>query len=123
MQNSEVVTLKKAIAWMDSREAGASSKVMIKKILNIPSTKDVEYQPYPVDPSDFGRCYRLVNQHLPELKEKINCLKSVSKKWSILIENWSELEGLYEEERTKKKAPKLYKRLKELLSQVNCNEA
>ena len=61
---------------------------------------------HPADPSDFGRCYRLLERN-PELKANIGRLKKF-KGWQPLIENWDELVRLWEEESPSGRCPKLY---------------
>lgn len=67
----------------------------------------------PHDPQDFGRCYRLLG-HFPEWRERLAEMAEVFPKWGPLVESWPELESLWEAERHKSKAPKLYERMREL---------
>jgi hypothetical protein len=62
----------------------------------------------PVDPDDFGRCYRLL--HAPwaaTWRERIDEMV-VYPEWGPLVAQWADMERLYEEERPSGQAPKLY---------------
>ena len=103
------------IDWLLSGDTGISSKtilaVMTRSKMGEPFGPDV-----PHDPSDFGRCYRLLalfpgwRARLPEVAEKFPA-------WGPMVLAWGELTALYEEEikNASGKAPKLYKRMQELI--------
>lgn len=82
----------KALWWISNGQVGMSSKTMWNYFMG--STK-----PYPVnhpyDPDDFSRCYKLL-QAVPEWRPRIQELKSLSKAWSNLADNWDELTQMYE---------------------------
>lgn len=102
-------------AWIRGYDTGISSKV----IFSVMTSRGVGYTStrgnnHPYDPDDFGRCYRLLEK-FPEWRERLHEVKEQSPQWSVLIDHWDELETLYLEEKPAGKAPKLYKRMKELL--------
>lgn len=68
----------------------------------------------PYDPGDFGRCYRLL-QHFPEWHTRLPEVAAKYPVWGPMVKAWDELTALYEEEKQSGKAPKLYKRMKELI--------
>lgn len=68
---------------------------------------------HPLDPSDFGRCYRLI-ERFPEARFGIDRLAALDKVWERMNEAWAELEALYREEVKSGNAPKLYARMQEL---------
>ncbi len=71
----------------------------------------------PHDPTDFGRCSRLLaapfakgwRARLPEVAKRYPELP-----WARLVDAWDELEALQAEELPTGKAPKLYERLQTL---------
>lgn len=70
---------------------------------------------HPHDPSDFGRCHRLLEvmpSWRPLLAEKVSPL---SCEWARLIEAWDELTALYLEELPSGNAPRTYHRMKEVI--------
>jgi hypothetical protein len=82
----------KAMFWLNNGEHGMSSKTMWNCFMNI--QKFTVYHPY--DPDDFSRCYKLL-ETVPEWKIEIKRLKSLSKEWSNLVDNWTKLTELYED--------------------------
>ncbi len=97
--------------WMKSDDTGLSSRFMAAVLSGI---QMVPEKHHPHDPSDFGRCYRLL-EAVPELRGKMDRMKETSQQWKALVENWAELESLYVEEFHTGNAPKLYARMQELL--------
>lgn len=108
-------TLKKIGEWVVSGDTGASSKFLLCCFLGgNPTMID-----WPLDPSDFGRCYRFL-ELLPKeyKKETLKQAARLSEKWFMLVNNWACLEEIYllnlhEED---KKQEILYRKMKELLS-------
>lgn len=99
------------IDWLLSGDTGTSSKT----ICAVMTGSKMGVSPdLPYDPSDFGRCYRLLalfpewRNRLPEVAEQFPI-------WRPMVEAWSELTALYEEESNGSYAPKLYKRMRELI--------
>ena len=102
-------------AWLESDDKGLSSKFMAYVLMNGPMAANE----YPHDPSDFGRCYRFLKA-VPEARERLDLLRRQSKEWDVMIQNWSRLEALWEEESTSKTgmAPKLYAEMLSLRDSV-----
>lgn len=79
---------------------------------------------FPLDPSDFGRCYRLLAL-APDWRLRIREMAAYGPEWQRLADAWDELSGLYESEvdtsviphraREGGIAPRLYERMKELI--------
>jgi len=78
--------------WMKYGETGLSSKTMWYHFMNC---ADFAID-YPHDPSDFGRCYKLL-EAVPEWKSRIKELASLSPVWKKLVENWDKLSRMYED--------------------------
>jgi hypothetical protein len=107
--------------WMINGDRGVSSN----KIVEIMEG----YQPYsmtgvcgifqthPLDPSDFNRCYALL-ESVPEYRDRLKIMRYVSAEWRVLVDNWYELENLLLEELPSGKAPKLYDKMWELFDSV-----
>jgi len=84
----------RAIWWFSKGEVGLSSKVMCTFFL----TGGIAgiFPHYPHDPDDFGRCYKLL-EAIPEWKEELPDLATLSEPWSKLVENWDTLTEMYEQ--------------------------
>jgi hypothetical protein len=94
--------------WIVSGDTGRSSVAIWSHMMH--SRGNTEH---PLDPDDFGRCYRLLKA-IPAWRARIGEMASVSRVWGSLVEHWAELEALYVEELPTGRAPKLYARMKEL---------
>ncbi len=97
------------IAWLTNGDTGMSSmtiwSVMMGRKSNDPSV--------PWDPSDFGRCYRLLRV-MPSWRQRLPEVAAKHPAWTGLVKAWDELTALYEEELPRGTAPKLYARIKHL---------
>jgi len=100
-------------AWLESDDTGQSSLYMVALLADssvwIPKREHyLALRPYPLDPDDFGRCFRLL-QAVPSLREHLPKLAEYGGDvWAAYIANWSELESLYGKELPTGRAPKLY---------------
>ncbi len=92
--------------WLLGDDTGTSSKAIVAFIMGA----RMGYFAYPYDPSDFGRCYRLLELD-PLFKLIFYEMGSVSPYWKAYIENWAELEALWIEESVGHKCPKLYEKM------------
>lgn len=102
---------KQIIQWLAEDElVGLSSKCMAFVIGFdvIPKRKN-----YPMDVSDFSRCYHLLEQ-VPQLRAGLFKMKAVSPIWANLIDHWEELEQAYQSEKGQSKCPKTYKLIEKL---------
>jgi len=110
------------IAWLHGPDVGSSSLT----IFSVLSENHAEHArsilgkrgpSVPLDPEDFGRCYKLL-QFFPAWRA---CLDEVAKAypmWAPLVRDWAELEALYREELPTGKAPRLYDRMDALLTEA-----
>lgn len=89
--------------WRSSWDTGRSSLtiygVMVGRPYHDPSV--------PLDPADFGRCYRLLKA-FPEWRARISEVAEMYEAWKDLVRNWERLEFLYEQELPSGNAPQLY---------------
>lgn len=110
----DIETTKGLLIWMLEGDTGISSKTIVRIAIGVKPAKG-DYFDAPYDPSDFGRCYRLLKK-FPELQKKLPLVAKKCKAFAPLIANWDELVQLWEEESKNKtgRAPKLYARMKQL---------
>lgn len=94
------------IDWLQSGDTGLSSKYMASVCARAGNPQSL-YPSYPLDPSDFGRCYRFLKA-VPEARDNLHKLKDSGAVWSAYVDHWDEMERLYEEEQPTGSAPKLY---------------
>ena len=99
----------KYLEWYRSYQTGISSETIFEVMTGIP----VRRHDMPYDPSDFSRCYELL-ERFPEWKPRLHEVSARFPRWKGLIDNWDKLTELYEEEKPTGEAPKLYKLIDEL---------
>ena len=97
-------------AWRKTDSVGKSSDFMAATL----GGAGVRAYAHPHDPADFGRCVSLL-EAAPELRSKLPKMAAQSKVWARLVGAWEELEALWDEESPSGAAPKLYKRMKEVM--------
>lgn len=87
---------KKAIAaWFGGRDCGSSSETMAVAAL---TGFAPERASYPCDPSDFGRCARLIDR-VPEVKSAaFAALSDHGEVWPKLIEAWDDIHATMDAE-------------------------
>lgn len=105
------------IEWLLSGNTGVSSKTICAVMTG--SKKGGSFSAdVPYDPSDFGRCHRLLQQ-FPEWRDRLPEVAAAYPIWGPMVAAWDELTALYEEEMQNKsgKAPKLFGRLQKLLEE------
>ena len=77
-------------AWRNGPDTGTSA-IAIYSVMTKSPCRD--FYP-PSDPSDFGRCYRLLKA-FPKFRERLHEM-DVHKPWRALVSHWDELEEMYE---------------------------
>lgn len=97
------------VEWWHGTDTGLSSKCIWLHMRGGTERKD-----HPLDPDDFGRCYRLLKL-FPAWRKRIREMGEVSPQWRRLAKHWRELERLYEQELPTGTAPRLYARMQELI--------
>ena len=100
----------KLAKWRDSTDIGISS-LTIAHVLG-GTTMGNNISDIPRDPSDFGRCLRLVR--LMGRRERLPEVVSRHPAWKPFVWAWDELERLYDEESPSGNAPRLYREMKNL---------
>lgn len=76
--------------WWEHGERGASSECIWRHMLDL--RVSIPYAPSDVD--DFKRCHKLMLV-VPEWKELLGKMKTLSQEWSNLVDHWSELDELF----------------------------
>lgn len=106
---------RKYIEWLIGSDTGVSSTTIMCTHLKIKHRWGIDA---PYDPSDFGRCYRLLEQ-FPELRKSFPKVARKVKSFRGILKHWDELCELYRTELAEGtgKAPRLYARIKELRAQ------
>jgi hypothetical protein len=105
----------KELEWIKGPDTGMSS-LTIMSVLSDKHKHPGRYEirgEYPLDPSDFGRCYRLLAL-FPEWRSRLSEVAEKYPKWKELVEHWDELEALWEKESPTGMCSKLYDRMQEL---------
>lgn len=102
------------VAWVAGGDTGISSLTIWSVLSGMFSDTAARFGHWPPsDPSDFGRCYRLLKR-FPAWRARLGEVSAAHPRWTRLVEHWAELESLYEEELPNATAPKLYARMKQL---------
>lgn len=83
--------LSKEDRWLHGSERGMSSET----IFGIMTGKPVGEGSIPLDPDDFGRCYRLL-ELFPEWRPRLHEVAAKYPEWSGLVACWPDLTALFE---------------------------
>ena len=81
--------------WLLNKDTGASSETIAGVLLGGKAEKPC----HPYDPDDFKRCYTLIKMIPNGDILFVNRMRGVSKNWDAIVEHWSELCALWEEDR------------------------
>jgi hypothetical protein len=106
------------LQWITGGDTGISSKTIWAVMMDAVDPHGDGFNRYdvPYDPSDFGRCYRLLN-HFPEWKLRLGEVAKHFPAWVGLVREWDRLTALFEEEAPNYKCPKLYAAMKPLIEE------
>lgn len=113
---TEASPMDRGLAWLGAGDTGLSSETMCLYFISGRAPERLHgfrRISYPLDPSDFGRCVRLLAA-VPEWRARLPELAALSPEWDGLVANWDRLEALYWEELPAKTAPRLYAAMHEL---------
>ena len=83
--------------WLLGKDTGLSSKAIVAHLEDLRIKDNYHSKAHPLDSDDLGRCIRLLNLY-PPYRHNLFQLKTLSPKWSILVDHWDELEALYMED-------------------------
>ncbi len=104
----------KILNWFANGRVGASSKAMACCLIGAETDRS-----YPYDPDDFNRCL-LFLKDVPEAREHMDSLRSMSVVWDVLIDKWEEIERSFLDEvglnwHKSNRAPKTYELMDNIL--------
>lgn len=107
----------RAAKWIAGRDTGLSSKAIWATMMGVKGERE-----YPSDPSDIGRCFRLL-EAMPEWKARLGEMRAVSPYWAALVERWQEIRDSMDREvgidwSKGEKAPKTHKLMKSILEPI-----
>jgi hypothetical protein len=89
------VAIGKYYEWANGGDSGLSSKALVQKITGAKLLAGSNERRHPLDPDDFGRCYRVLRR-FPELRDGLHLAAELSPEWERLVGAWVEFEALYE---------------------------
>lgn len=81
--------------WLNIGEQGSSSISIYNVMMPGYNIYGTNRRDYPYDADDFRRCYLLLKV-IPEWKERLVLMSSVSEQWRKLVKNWDKLTGMLE---------------------------
>jgi hypothetical protein len=104
------------VRWLAGEDTGSSSKAMAFWLAFGVKRR---WPDHPHDPSDLGRCIRLLDA-APYLRKRLPEMAELSPVWAEIVNDWSELERLWRHEAEcgemdmwgRREAPLTYVRLK-----------
>ena len=104
--------------WVENGEQGISSKTIFSVIHGDDSYNGFTLLApsnycHPLDPDDFRRCYLLLKA-VPEWLTQMDKMKSISKQWNGLVENWDKLTMMLEAQMKTGKPDGMYEFMKSL---------
>lgn len=83
--------LARAGTWLLCHDTGASSTALLARMLG--ASPDEATFRHPHDPSDFGRCHRLL-ESVPEWRTRLPEMAACSAYWAALVDRWDEITAL-----------------------------
>lgn len=85
-----------AMTWLAGKDTGVSSVTICLIMFGIENESPIAGSP-PSDPSDFGRCYRLL-QKFPHWRDKLQKVADTYSAWQPFVDAWETMTSLYEKE-------------------------
>lgn len=97
--------------WRNGRDTGTSSLTIWSVVTGFPSPHGHYDVPY--DPSDFGRCYRLLAL-FPDWLSKLPKVAAKYPQWEPFVCEWSTLTAMYEKALSSKDGGEMYQFMQKL---------
>jgi hypothetical protein len=104
------------MTWIRGHDIGISSETIWEYMTGLP-LYTLHGRSVPLDPDDFGRCYRLLKL-APAWVERLPELAARYPEWGPMVREWARMTALYEEEAPSGRCPKLYALMDELLKEA-----
>ena len=80
------------LTWYRSGDTGVSSKAIAAHLMG--EAVDRVFDCHPYDPSDLGRCLRLLAL-IPEWRPRIREMAALDGAWPEMVEIWDDLEAVF----------------------------
>lgn len=108
-----------AVMWLATGERGLSSETLFTCATGVDAEGDHGHN-YPHDPSDLGRCRKLLEQ-CPELVPYLPRVAAAGPEWAALVPRWNELCALMDKEapewrQGRGSAPQTYNLMKQIIN-------
>ena len=121
----DVSIARRALLWLAGGDSGMSSEAICYHMLGMKS--DGSFPNFPLDPSDLGRCLRLL-ELFPEWKPRMGEMARYSAQWAALVERWDELAEMMADEvgidwSKGERAPRTYAAMKDAINQARGKES
>lgn len=97
------------IEWYQGNDTGVSSETIWTVMTGYP----VRRSGVPWDPSDFGRCYRLL-ERFPEWRTRLSELAEAFPQWVPLVREWDRLTAIYLRDVPTGRSDELWRELEKL---------
>lgn len=100
------------LEWLLGPDTGLSSQTIFSVLASTESLRSRALGTWgpttPSDPSDFGRCHRLL-ERFPMWRDRLGEVSEAYPKWKPLVAAWDEMTALWLEESPTGNCPKLFK--------------
>lgn len=97
------------VDWLNSRDTGTSSKTLYAAHTGT----FMEIYDVPYDPSDFGRCYRLIKS-FPEVRDSVCKTTRLCPRWEPFVKNWDRFTTIYERDLPTGRSDELWDEMKKI---------
>lgn len=109
---------RRVLEWLAAGDAGVSSETIVSVMMDL----RVSMVDIPHDPSDFGRCHRLL-EWVPEFRPRLGEVAAKYPDWAPLVESWDRLTAIYLRDPDRGgTSPELYRVMQGLLLRGNTRE-
>lgn len=90
----------RAVEWLAHGDRGLSSETIFTHLTGIDAVGSCNRRPrwHPTDAGDLGRCRRLLEDDVPELRPAFTRMGEVSAVWKRLVKHWDALCALMDRE-------------------------
>lgn len=100
-------------AWLNSGDTGISSKTIWSVMTGRPFPDRHFLPSVPLDPSDFGRCHRLL-ERFPEWRARLGEVAERYPEWAPLVDAWDRMTALHQRDEPTGESAELYALMRDL---------